>query len=292
MKGKVFCTESRAKKAIVAVFLFCFAFTIPTPFEWKFLDSFGAFVQSPEGFYDQRRDQRQQPGEQNHHHADRCSHLVLCVPTPDGLSLIVQHPPREFRRQAVVSPDRLGQHLQLPDVSECRWQLRSLLPPEPEIQKDFHPDLLPLSSRKERKHEFNVLPEHHSRRDSPAGSSRTVFLQVPRCSASKVVYDDADEDSFTEDSSQGQATCAGRCRKMIRGPWKHIKFSMGIHEKKTREQIIPLKGVVTSASLLQHRKECQIRLRIGHQILQSSQSALLNIKYSKNHIGALFSVTP
>lgn len=34
MKGKVFCTESRAKKAIVVVFLFCFAFTIPTPFEW------------------------------------------------------------------------------------------------------------------------------------------------------------------------------------------------------------------------------------------------------------------
>ncbi|XP_071034153.1 FMRFamide receptor-like [Parasteatoda tepidariorum] len=38
MKGKVFCTESRAKKAIVAVFLFCFAFTIPTPFEWKVIE--------------------------------------------------------------------------------------------------------------------------------------------------------------------------------------------------------------------------------------------------------------
>lgn len=34
MKGKVFCTESRAKKAIIVVFFFCFAFTFPTPFEW------------------------------------------------------------------------------------------------------------------------------------------------------------------------------------------------------------------------------------------------------------------
>lgn len=38
MKGKVFCTESRAKKAIVVVFLFCFAFTFPTPFEWKVIE--------------------------------------------------------------------------------------------------------------------------------------------------------------------------------------------------------------------------------------------------------------
>lgn len=37
MRGKVICTESRAKKVIVCVFVVCFAFTIPTPFEWVVL---------------------------------------------------------------------------------------------------------------------------------------------------------------------------------------------------------------------------------------------------------------
>ena len=34
IKGKIICTESRARKIIFCVFIICFAFTIPTPFEW------------------------------------------------------------------------------------------------------------------------------------------------------------------------------------------------------------------------------------------------------------------
>ncbi|XP_042233164.1 FMRFamide receptor-like isoform X2 [Homarus americanus] len=34
IKGKVFCTESRAKRVIVAVFILCFALTATTPHEW------------------------------------------------------------------------------------------------------------------------------------------------------------------------------------------------------------------------------------------------------------------
>lgn len=35
IKGKVICTESRAKKVCFGVFLICFSVTLPTPFEWK-----------------------------------------------------------------------------------------------------------------------------------------------------------------------------------------------------------------------------------------------------------------
>ncbi len=38
MKGKVICTESRARKLIFCVFIVCFGFTIPTPFEWTILE--------------------------------------------------------------------------------------------------------------------------------------------------------------------------------------------------------------------------------------------------------------
>ncbi|CAG2103960.1 unnamed protein product [Medioppia subpectinata] len=34
IRGKVLCTESRAKRVILCVFLICFTFTLPTPFEW------------------------------------------------------------------------------------------------------------------------------------------------------------------------------------------------------------------------------------------------------------------
>ncbi len=37
MKGKVICTESRARKLIFCVFIICFGLTIPTPFEWTIL---------------------------------------------------------------------------------------------------------------------------------------------------------------------------------------------------------------------------------------------------------------
>ncbi|GFT38647.1 FMRFamide receptor [Nephila pilipes] len=38
MKGKVICTESRAKKMIIIVFLLCFFITLPTAFEWIILE--------------------------------------------------------------------------------------------------------------------------------------------------------------------------------------------------------------------------------------------------------------
>ncbi|XP_050738833.1 FMRFamide receptor-like isoform X2 [Eriocheir sinensis] len=37
IKGKVFCTESRAKRVIVAVFVLCFSLTASTPHEWVIL---------------------------------------------------------------------------------------------------------------------------------------------------------------------------------------------------------------------------------------------------------------
>ncbi|XP_015918808.1 FMRFamide receptor [Parasteatoda tepidariorum] len=38
MKGKVICTESRAKKMIMIVFIFCFCVTLPTGFEWNTIE--------------------------------------------------------------------------------------------------------------------------------------------------------------------------------------------------------------------------------------------------------------
>ncbi|XP_076349751.1 thyrotropin-releasing hormone receptor-like [Tachypleus tridentatus] len=38
IKGKIYCTESRAKKVIVCVSLICFFLTLPTPFEWTVIE--------------------------------------------------------------------------------------------------------------------------------------------------------------------------------------------------------------------------------------------------------------
>lgn len=38
IKGKVLCTESRARKAVIAVFVFCFVLTLPTPFEYAVIE--------------------------------------------------------------------------------------------------------------------------------------------------------------------------------------------------------------------------------------------------------------
>lgn len=35
IRGRMLCTESRAKRVIVAVYLICFSATLPTPFEWE-----------------------------------------------------------------------------------------------------------------------------------------------------------------------------------------------------------------------------------------------------------------
>lgn len=39
IRGKVWCTESRARKVILTVFLICFAWTLPTPFEYVIRES-------------------------------------------------------------------------------------------------------------------------------------------------------------------------------------------------------------------------------------------------------------
>lgn len=38
IKGKVLCTESRARKAVIGVVVFCFALTLPTPFEYAVVE--------------------------------------------------------------------------------------------------------------------------------------------------------------------------------------------------------------------------------------------------------------
>ncbi|CAN7999051.1 unnamed protein product, partial [Ixodes hexagonus] len=38
IKGKVLCTESRARKAVIAVVVFCFVLTLPTPFEYAVIE--------------------------------------------------------------------------------------------------------------------------------------------------------------------------------------------------------------------------------------------------------------
>lgn len=40
IRGKVLCTESRARKAILAVFIFCFSFTLPTTFEYSVTEKY------------------------------------------------------------------------------------------------------------------------------------------------------------------------------------------------------------------------------------------------------------
>lgn len=38
IKGKVLCTESRARRAVICVVVFCFALTLPTPFEYAVIE--------------------------------------------------------------------------------------------------------------------------------------------------------------------------------------------------------------------------------------------------------------
>jgi G protein-coupled receptor 139 len=42
IRGKVWCTESRSRKVIITVFLICFAWTLPTPFEYVIKETFDA----------------------------------------------------------------------------------------------------------------------------------------------------------------------------------------------------------------------------------------------------------
>jgi len=39
IRGKVICTEARAKKVILIVFIICFTYVLPTPFEWVIVET-------------------------------------------------------------------------------------------------------------------------------------------------------------------------------------------------------------------------------------------------------------
>lgn len=40
IQGKIICTESRARKVVLCVFVICFVYTLPTPFEWEIREKF------------------------------------------------------------------------------------------------------------------------------------------------------------------------------------------------------------------------------------------------------------
>ncbi|GBM82275.1 FMRFamide receptor [Araneus ventricosus] len=331
MKGKVFCTESRAKKAIVAVFLFCFAFTIPTPFEWKVIERvdqatnhttlaldhsemgknylyktiyywltvvffifvpfillaiFNSFLIRSVHLSKVQRSSMTRGENSDSSQENKITIMLIAVvilffvcqlPTACHLLYSTLHENFDLKQlyllrglgnifnflmslnaagnfvlYCLLSQKYRRTFIQIfcPCLREKRGMMNSMYyqstvcsnvdtdsPGSSSSRRLSNARISKLSTPRGSSGDVN-----NTRRDSPAGGSRTVFLQVPRCSASKVVYDDADEDTFTEDSGQGQTSCAGRCRKMIRGPWKHLKQSMGIEDKKTREQIIPLKG--------------------------------------------------
>lgn len=46
IKGKIICTESRAKRVILCVFIICLSVTLPTPFEWIIVERFDNQTQS------------------------------------------------------------------------------------------------------------------------------------------------------------------------------------------------------------------------------------------------------
>lgn len=47
IKGKVICTESRAKRVILCVFIICLSVTLPTPFEWTIVERWDNKTQQP-----------------------------------------------------------------------------------------------------------------------------------------------------------------------------------------------------------------------------------------------------
>ncbi|KAF8768339.1 FMRFamide receptor-like [Argiope bruennichi] len=330
MKGKVFCTESRAKKAIVAVFLFCFAFTIPTPFEWKVIERtdqttnhttlaldhsemgknylyktiyywltvvffifvpfillaiFNSFLIRSVHLSKVQRSSMTRGENSDNSQENKITIMLIAVvilfficqlPTACHLLYSTLHENFDLKQlyllrglgnifnflmslnaagnfvlYCLLSQKYRRTFIQIfcPCLREKRGMMNSMYY-QSTVCSNVDTDS-PGSSSSRRLSNARIsklgTPRgssgdvDHARKDSPAGGSRTVFLQVPKCSASKVVYED-DDDAFTEDSSQGQTSCAGRCRKMLRGPWRHLKQSMGIEDKKTREQVIPLKG--------------------------------------------------
>ncbi|KFM65157.1 FMRFamide receptor, partial [Stegodyphus mimosarum] len=330
MKGKVFCTESRAKKAIVAVFLFCFAFTIPTPFEWKVMEKvdpetnhttlyldhsdmgknylyktiyywltvvffifvpfillaiFNSFLIRSVHLSKVQRSSMTRGENSDSSQENKITIMLIAVvilfficqlPTACHLLYSTLHENLDSKQiyllrglgnifNFLMSLNAAGNFVLYcllsqkyrrtfvkifcPCIRDKRNNMNSMYyqstvvsnvdtdsPGSSASRRLSSTRMSRLSSPKGSS--FDVSQSRHG---SPVGSAKAVFLQVPKSSASKVVYDDDDVDSMAEGSSQGHSTCAP-CRKIIRSPWRHFKRSMGINEKKTREQIIPLKG--------------------------------------------------
>ncbi|KAG8183902.1 hypothetical protein JTE90_002470 [Oedothorax gibbosus] len=330
MKGKVFCTESRAKKAIVGVFLICFAFTFPTPFEWKvsekfnektnstiltlthsemgsnnlyktiyywmtvvlftfipfiLLAIFNSFLIRSVHLSKVQRSTMTRGGETSDNSQENKITIMLIavvilfffcqLPTacqllyitfmedPDarqmdllaGLGnifnfLMSLNSAGNFVLYCLLSQKYRRTFVQIfcPCTRDTRSALNSMYYPSTTVCNVDTDSPGSSSSRRlsnTRSGKLNSSPkgsdldlQHSPARGSPACGSRTVFLQVPTQSATKVVYDD--DDSMAEEM-RGRNGC-GRYKKIITSPWRRLKLSMGMDEKKTREQIIPLKG--------------------------------------------------
>lgn len=325
MRGKVFCTESRAKKAIVAVFLFCFAFTIPTPFEWKVVEKvneatnhttlilahsdmgsndlyktiyywltvvififipfillaiFNSFLIRSVHLSKVQRSSMTRGETSDNSQENKITIMLIAVvilfffcqlPTAchllystfqegqihlmTGLGnifnfLMSLNSAGNFVLYCLLSQKYRKTFVQIfcPCMRDNRSAMNSMYYQSTTVCSNVDTDSPGSNSSRRlsnaRAGKFNSSPKGSDldlqQKGSPACGSRTVFLQVPRHSASKVVYAD-DDDSLTEDSGRGQNGC-GRFRKIVTSPWRRLKSSMGIDEKKTREQIIPLKG--------------------------------------------------
>ncbi|XP_054707619.1 FMRFamide receptor-like [Uloborus diversus] len=332
MKGKVFCTESRAKKAIVTVFLFCFTFTIPTPFEWKVVEKINESTNHTTLYLDhsdmgrnylyktiyywltvvlfifipfillaifnsflirsvhlskvQRSSMTRGEGSDSSQENKITMMLIAVVilfficQLPTACHLLYSTLHENFNVKQLYLLHGLGNIFNfLMSINAAgNFVLYCLL--SQKYRRTFIQIFCPcMRNRKGNMNSFyyqstvcsnvdtdspgssssrrmsntrlnrinNCMKDCNSdtcqsRRNSPnINLGRTVFLQVPKTSASKVIYDDDDVDSLSGSSNRNQVIC-GPFRRMMRRPWRQLKRSIGIKKKDTREQIIPLKG--------------------------------------------------
>lgn len=329
MKGKVFCTESRAKKAIVVVFVFCFAFTIPTPFEWVvkekineetnhttlYLDysAFGNNYMYKTIYYwltvvffifipfillaifnsflirsvhlSKVQRSSMTRGENDNSQENKITIMLIAVvilffvcQLPTACHLLYSTLHEDFTTNELYLLRGLGNifnflmslnsagnfflycllsqkyrrtfiQIFCPCLREKRSNMNSVYY-QSTVVSNVDTDS-PGSNTSRRLSNPRMSRQNSPRgshgdvsqinRGSPAGNKKAVFLQVPKAASTKVVYDDDDLDSINEDTRSGSGSC-GPFRKIIRSPLRHLRRSMGIGKKETREQVIPLKG--------------------------------------------------
>ncbi|KAG8172402.1 hypothetical protein JTE90_022931 [Oedothorax gibbosus] len=190
-------------------------------------------------------------------------HPLLLLPAAHGMPTPLHHLHGRSGRQTNGSLGRSRQHLQLPDVLKLGRQLRPILSPEPKVpggpssrysvpvrgtpeaplNSMYYPSTTvatwtriaqgaPSSRRlsNTRSGKPNSSPKGSDldlkTQSSPWQSGlrvRTVFLQVPTQSATKVVYDD--DDSMAEEM-RGRNGC-GRYKKIIHQPMATLETVHG-----------------------------------------------------------------